>query len=646
MTDTIRTEPATRPDTPSHRGRTVGMVALGLLLVAAFFAWVGLGTLSAAKVVQERASAAQSELALFHTTLQTGDSVGAKAHLQAGARALTQAQDAANRPQVRIAKYLPYVGRTVRDLDHLLAAAKVLSGAGSNALELYTQFSGANSKLFSHDTFSIPAIRRASAAVGSLSAALDTARRDLNQVTGTGPRGAQALEKKKLALKQVESLSRQTRDLGPLLQAMPAAVGANGPRTYLVTVLNPAEARAPGGAPLSVAFLRLDQGRLSIPIQGQTSVLTRMNAPHLFTPASGDPWLQGRAERRFVNANVNPDFSIAGEQLARASSQFRQKPDGVIALDVQAIGKLLAVTGPIQSAQYGQLTSANAVQKLVIDAYLQPMDQAVRHEQNDQLMSTMLQRLTQGGGLIGKARALGQAIPGRHLQLYFRDPALEKIVDAAHAGGRVTTVPVGDLAAAYTQNMNGSKVDTYQHRTLKETITLAADGSATVRRTVVIANRTPPYTGGGTDPRFGYYTRWSILRVINLMTPGSSTTAQPTPANSPGFLAGTAQHKGTDGEGRPYADAVAQIPPGGTAQLTWQYRLPKAAVRDGKNLRLLIHAQTQPIVVPPNLQVTVIAPTGWTAQVGPGWTKTANGASATETIDQNRLLQLVLTPGG
>lgn len=649
MTNTIQSAPsgADRVVVPTnrHRGRTVVLLVLVLLVaLGAGLAWVGLGTLRAGRVIQQRAATAATELAQFRSTLEAGDNAGASAHLAAGEQSLMQAQTAADGAQVRVARYLPYVGRTVGDLDHLLAAARILSDAGGSALTVYLQFSGANSKAYSGHTFNIPAIRSAGASLAALNTALARAEGELRRVTGTGPRGAEALAKRDAALAQVTSLRQQVGDLGPLLAAMPAAVGANGPRSYLVTVLNPAESRASGGAPLSLAFVHLDKGRLSIPIQGQTSVLTNGNEAHVFTPVAGDPWLQGRAPRRFVNANVNPDFTVAGEQLLRASSGLGEKPDGVIALDVQAIGDLLQATGPLQSFEYGELTAANVAQKLVVDAYLAPQDQAARHDRNDRLMGTMLQRLTDGGGLIAKARALGTAVPGRHLQMYFRDPALQKVVAAAGASGRVMTGPTGDLAAAYTQNLNGSKVDTYQKRTLKETITMAADGSATVRRTVVIENRTPQYLGGGSDPKFGYYTRWARLLVINLMPPGSTTTARPTGDNSPGFVVGTAQHKGTDGAGRPYADAIAEIRPGGTAQLTWDYTVPRAAVRDGAGLRLLVRAETQPLLNPPDLQVTVVAPRGWQAEGGPGWKATAGGATATATIDQARLLQLKVVP--
>ncbi len=648
MTETISPASTTAGAPRRRRRRWVRVVLLVLLLgvlLAAGLAWVGIGTLRSSRVIQERAGVAQAELAQFRTTLQAGDETAAKAHLDAGAAALVQAQTAADTRQVRIAKYVPYVGRTVSDLDHLLAAARTLSGAGGNALSVYTQVTGKDSRLFTGDTFSIPAIRSASTSVDELAAALGSARGDLVEVKGDGPRGAEALEKKQSAMAQVDSLNEQIVSLAPVLKVLPAAVGADGPRTYLVTILNPAESRASGGAPLSLAFVRLDQGKLSIPVQGQTSVLSNGNQPTLFTPVKGDPWLSGRQERPFVTVNRNPDFRIAGENLLRASNSFRQKPDGVIAMDVQAISQLLSATGPIQSAEYGELTSENVAQKLVVDAYLEPVDQAERHDRNDQLMQTMLQRLTQGGSLIGQAQALGKAIPGRHLQMYFHDPTLQQLIERTGAAGAVPVDPTGDLAAVYTQNQNASKVDTYQHRTVNETITLAADGSAKVQRTVVIENRTPAYTGGGVDPKKGYYTRWAQLLVMNFMPAGSQLLSRPSGENSPGFLVGSAQHKGTDGQGRPYADAVALMGPGETAKLTWTYSVPAAAVKDGDGMRLLVRAETQPLLNAPNLNVRVVVPQGWTAKPGDGWTASDGGASTSLTVDRSRTLALQVAKG-
>ena len=75
---------------------------------------------------------------------------------------------------------------------------------------------------------------------------------------------------------------------------------------------------------------------------------------------------------------------------------FGKKTDGVIALDVVALAKLLEVIGPIQS-DYGELTSENLVEELLVKAYAEQGGDVVgRQERNEALMSTMLS-LADGG---------------------------------------------------------------------------------------------------------------------------------------------------------------------------------------------------------------------------------------------------------
>ncbi|HSR22026.1 MAG TPA: DUF4012 domain-containing protein, partial [Candidatus Eisenbacteria bacterium] len=618
------------------------IVLLGALVVVivlgAFVAWLATGLLSASRTVQADAAEAQGQLQQFRDTLKLGDQDAARKHLAAGKNALRQAQAAARREPVRMAGALPWVGSTVSDLDHLLAAAGIMTSSADDALSVYGDFAGKDSKLFRNNTFSLPAIHRAQASVADIKVAMDRAARELAAVKGDGPKGAQVLEKKQSALRQVAALRAELVSLGPLLQVLPSAVGANGRRTYLVTILNPAESRASGGAPLSVAFMRFDRGRMTTPLKGQTSDLTHQNAKQVSTALRGDPWVPaGTAPRRFVNTTFNPDFRMAAAQMAAATkANFGYRADGVIALDVVAIAELLRATGPIQSPTYGTLTADNVAQKLVVDAYQHQGSSATgRHDTNDELMTVMLSRLTEGGGMIGKARALGKAVPGRHLQMWFADKRLQGLVESERAAGAIASPRQGDLAAAYTQNGNGSKVDVFQHRTVKEVVRLRADGSATVRRTVVIENRTPPYQGVGPDPRIGYDTRWATLKVINLMPPGARVTRTPALQNR------NWSQTGVDQEHRTFASAIVEIAPGGTATLIWEYVVPRAAVRDGNGLRLLVYAETQSLLNPPSLQLTVVAPRGWKARPGPGgWRATSRGATIQVPVARARLLQL------
>jgi hypothetical protein len=624
---------------PTRRRRRpwVWLALAGVVLVGAFGVWLATGLLSASRTVQDRAGEAQASLEQFRDSLKVGDREQAAQHLSRGKSQLAAAERAAQRRQVRIASVLPYVGSTVSDLDHLLVAARIMTASATDALDVYRDFAGKDSKLFRNSAFSLPAIHSAQKSVGEIAGAMDRAEAELNAVTGNGPKGGQALEKKTSALAQVAALRAELVALGPVLDALPAAVGEGGRKTYLVSVLNPAEMRASGGGPLSVAFVRFDEGKMSIPLKGQTSVLTN-NQLHTWKPVKGNPW--GSQPGAFSNSTFNPDFPVSAEEMLRAARpNFGIRADGVIALDVVAISHLLSATGPVESAAYGSLTAENVAQKLVVDAYEKSLDQDARHDENDELMTLMLAKLTEGGGMIGKARALGQAVPGRHLQMYFRDVGLQRLVQKERSAGEVAAPEIGDLAAAYTQNGNGSKADVFQHRTVRETIRLRDDGSARIRRTVRIENRTPPYVGPGVDERRGYFTRWVQLRVMNLLPPGAKVIKHPT------FQRASSAREGVDQDGRTFAEGIVVIPPGQTAELTWVYDVPRAAVRDGDGLRLLVYAETQSTLVDPSFELTVVAPEGWEARPGPGgWKAVDSGAAITVPMDRARLLQLRVSP--
>ena len=268
---------------------------------------------------------------------------------------------------------MPYVGQTVDDLDHLLNAAGIMTGSARDALAVYENFSGDDSKLFADGQFSIPAIEQAQRAVGDIKGSLAEAEDELRQVQGHGFRGGDALDKQRSALKQIGSLRGEITAIEPLLRAMPDAVGANGRKTYLVAIMNPAEMRASGGAPLSVAFVKFVDGKMSTPFKGATSEKTEMNSEFYWDRLTGkdDPFqLPAGEAQRFVNTTFNPDFRVSGEQMVRATPvNFGFKTDGVIALDINAIGHLLDATGPIDTEFYGKVTGKNVAQKLIIDAY-------------------------------------------------------------------------------------------------------------------------------------------------------------------------------------------------------------------------------------------------------------------------------------
>lgn len=634
---------------PSKKRPWLLFAVLGVLLVvlvgAVVWTWsLASGLLESSRIVQDKAAVAQAELQAFRDTLKAGDQVAAESHLVAGEKALDEARVAAQDEDVRTAEGLPYLGNTVRDLDHLLVAAGIMTDSARDALAVYENFSGEDSKLFKDGKFSLPAIAEAQDSVAAIKVSMGRAETELRKVKGEGPKGEEVLAKKRSGLTQIASLREEIVALGPLLDAMPAAVGGDGKKTYLVAIMNPTEMRASGGAPLSVAFVRFNKGKMSIPLKGTTSVLTDFNQKFFWDRLAGreDPFSPPKGQgERFVNTTLNPSFVVAGEQMVRATpANFGIKTDGVIALDLVAVAHLIDETGPIESPTYGKLTAKNIARKLLVKAYANSSDLAsleARHDSNEELTGIMLSRLTEGGGLIGKARALGLAIPARHLQLYFRDDRLQDLVQDKGMGGSIPVRDTGNLTAVYTQNGNASKMDVFQQRTVRETVRLRANGSALVRRTVALENASPPYTASFPDPRLGYDTRWATSLVINLMPKGAKVTKQPTVE-----LAGTVG-TGVDQDGLTFAKAAAVLPPESAAELTWEFVVPHAAVRKGATMYFRDYVAPQSVLNVPTLQLRVIAPDGWTAAGAKGWTAAKNGMRTEVPMDQVRVLKLRLT---
>ena len=464
--------PGTSPDRRDRGSLATARELAGRLLLALLVV-APRGCSSSVRAVELRAgrsrtgpATAQAELQAFRDALTSGDEAAAAKHLVAGETALAEAREASEDDAVRLAAGLPWIGRTVDDLDHLLGAADILTAAARDGMDVYTGVSGVGLGALRRQPLQHPRHPQGAGQRRRHQGGHGGGEAELRQVHGDGPKGGDVLAKKESALRQIDGLRTEITALEPMLEALPAAVGADGPRTYLVAIMNPAEMRASGGAPLSVAFLRLDDGKLTIPVKGATSELTNLNelrywdrlagSKDPFQPAAGLP-------QRFVNLTFNPSFDVSGRQLVRGTeANFGIRTDGVIALDLVAIGHLLDATGPLESPTYGTLTSANLAQKLLVDGYAgasDPNATEARHDSNEELMTAMLSRLTEGGGLIGKATALGEAIPSRHLQMWFRDPRLQHVVQdeghGRHGAGPADRQPDRRLHAERQRQQDG-----------------------------------------------------------------------------------------------------------------------------------------------------------------------------------------------
>ena len=305
---------------------------------------------------------------------------------------------------------------------------------------------------------------------------------------------------------------------GPLAASFDDLAGFSGPRTYLLVVGNQAEMRPSGGAPLYAAVVTADSGLVRLADKGTTSThfFPPLNRPVTWTGVEGNPYFESNPRTRpFVNAGANPDFAVSAQEMAAAFEAGGYPPvDGVVYVDLSLLQQLLSVTGPISVPGLGSISADTLVPTLLDTAYAEAdtvEENAQRQAANDALFDALLTRVSSGMPAMPALRVIDEAVAGRHLQAWFRDPAAQSVFDEAGWTGRLVAPETGDWVAWYTQSGNPSKTDVKQGRSVVRTV--ESDGSQLlVTSDYVVANDNEPRADD--DERRGYQTSWMRTAVV------------------------------------------------------------------------------------------------------------------------------------
>jgi uncharacterized protein DUF4012 len=600
---------------------TLGIVGgvLGVLLVGG--GWLGLGLLEARHDLGVAASGFRTELTKAEQALRGGDPDAAKAAVGAAARDLDTAQAVTQRRPMRVAAHLPVLSGGVSDANHLLGAARNLTRAGERAVAVSTHLQSGRFAVLERGRFDLAALQDAIGQAEGLVAELDQVRAELAQVRG-GLFAPGSDQTKRWALERLDQAVARARPVVSTLAALPAALGADQPRTYLVVLTSPAELRPGGGVPLAVVEVVLNKGAVQVRARDGAIAENVHNAQATWTAVPGDPWARGGRFTDFSRANSSPNFPTAGQELLRGyAARGRPAPDGVIAIDPLAMRALLKATGPVSVPGYGRLTAANCVQATTHHAYVRWPSRVQRRQYNQALLQTLLGRLLSGRDLVTTGKVLGAAGARRQLQIYAADPALQRVLAGNGMNGGLSAA-AQDYLAVHTLNTNRSRMDYFQRRRVHQLVQLRPDGSAEITRTTTIANPVPPGEPIQDGQGVGYASGRAAAVLANYLPAGASLE-QATLDGRP--VQPSLAHEGD----RPLVRVGLDLAPGQTAELTLRYLTPKAAPTT-HGLRYQFTADPQVLVRPPNLRVDVVAPPGMTILAPTGWAT----QDATATLNQ------------
>lgn len=564
------------------------------------------------------AQAANTDLTRAISALKRGDIGAARTSVSEARKNVDDAQGGMADFSSHVLGAVPVLGTPVDDVAHLTRALDDITSVAETGVRLYPEVTGPHASLFRNQQLDKGTLLDVMAGVGDAGPHLLSAQSELAEVHGTFPLiGGTISAKRDTAQARVDPLADGYTRAQPMLQELPKLFGFEGPQRYLVAMLNPAELRYSGGAPLAFAPMTWDQGHLST---GQAFSLAqdpRFSRDVTWRRVRGNKFHAQHA--RLSSATFAPSWSTSGEELLRSWGRYSGSHfNGVLALDPVAMSRLLAVTGPTTVPGLGQVSAANVVKLLAgnYDAYY-PDASAAERTSASTIVGSLQSALFSGGSYVGKFRALKTAADSRHLALYFRDPALEEGASTLGLEGDLGSSD-GDYLGVFTQALVGTKVDYYQRRTVSLDVTLDQDGRASDRLAVQLHNDTPPFVAAPLpDPKYGYFTRWSTLAATTFL-PGDAELDASTLGGQPGPVSTRRFHDHS------YFTQRTVIPPTSTQRLEASYDVPGAAtVSDSGTMTYRLSVDPQATVHPASATVTVHLPSGYEATSVPqGWTAT------------------------
>lgn len=438
-------------------------------------------------------------ISTLKTQVLTQDSAGAKGTFATLEPKVANARDLTSDPVWRIAEAVPILGRNLtavrimaNETDALVTGAvkPLVTVSSSLSLESLKPHNG---------RIDVAAIEKTIPAVTSASASVDKALAALKSVDTRGTIGQVVAAKAKLQT-MLGSTSGALHSAKSVLAILPGALGASGPRNYLLIFQNNGELMPAGGTTGSMAVLHVDNGDIQLIAQSSAdpAVFPMFDAPVINVPADSAV-LYPKSLGRFVqNLTETPRFSltfdIAKAMWAKAKGI---QIDGMVAVDTVALSQFLKVTGPVPLIDGTQLTSANAVETLLFGLY-EKHDAHTVDLINEAVAGSVLGKLFDGG-IDPKALAsfVTTASKQHRILLWSTNKAEQSVIEKSDFyGAPPTSTAKTDAFGVYFRDMTPSKMAYF----LKQSVDLSqatckAGGPTDVRITVKLTNVAPANAG-------------------------------------------------------------------------------------------------------------------------------------------------------
>ncbi|MCW2853444.1 MAG: hypothetical protein JWM84_3108, partial [Nocardioides sp.] len=482
---------------PLRPVRLVLLVLLGIVLLGA--GWVGWQAWQVSRDLSAAADGAQA----LQVAVEAGDDVGTDAALADLQDNSTQASERTQGATWSLLEHLPSFGDDARGVR---VVSEVIAELSYDSEPLTTTATDLEALVPRKGRIPLAAVAALQGPVAQGETAFGRADERLSAEDSSGYVEPLKTRYRDLA-KQVSDAARGLASADTALQVMPAMLGQDGPRNYLLVFQNNAEIRATGGLPGAVSVVRADQGKVEMTRQVATNSIPQTAEPILPLTKAEYSIYDVLLGTYFVDSNFTADFPRTAELMkAHWENVYDDKIDGVLSLDPVALSYILKATGPI-TVEGTELTPDNVVDELLHRTYIRLPDPNDQDAFFRDVARAVFERVRTGVGSPQELiRALGRGADENRLYVHSFSESEQGPLAGTEVAGELERDPnAPPQVGFYVNDATGAKMSYFLRYDVQVDATYCTDGVQGLAGTAHLtsaapetADRLPDYiTGAG-----------------------------------------------------------------------------------------------------------------------------------------------------
>ncbi|MFT4264598.1 MAG: DUF4012 domain-containing protein [Nocardioides sp.] len=549
----------------------LGVLILLALLLAAYAGWLAWST-------ARSLSAAADDARALKSAAMAGDDAATQAGFDEFVAHVHTARSRTDSKVWSLLTHLPGYGDDAHGVRTVSRVADELATGGLD--DLVDHVGNLDALLPTGGGIDLAQVAELQEPVAASKKALDRANADLEAEDTTHFVDSVRLKFRDLQA-QISSAASSIDSADRALAVLPAMLGGDGSRTYLLVMQNNAEIRATGGLPGAVAEITAKGGKLSLVKERSGSSFGEASSPVLPLSAAEKTLYGENLGRYFLDANLTPDFPRSADLWkARWEQVESSKVDGVISIDAVTLSYLLGAYGPV-TVDGIQLTQGNVVDELLSKVY-------VRYTNPDQqdaffgaVTTAIFNEVTTGtASRSDLLNALTKATKERRVLVHdFHDEEQAKLAGTTIAGELDAKIADSPQVGVYLSDGTLSKMSYYLRYKTKVSATSCRNGVQSLRGTMTLtstapadaASSLPAYVLGGST---GAVPKGDQLVYLTLFAPTGGTIT-PIDMNGVNF-----QQQNVDLDGRTVRRTWIQLQPGESVDLSWRMTTGKGQTGD------------------------------------------------------------------